>query len=80
MSQAYDNPSFKAEVTINGDVASHQDGLTTLTIDDHKKQQHDRDQWGKGIEFLLSCIAMAVGLGEDALLAHIHNFINLFVF
>ncbi|XP_049289146.1 sodium-dependent nutrient amino acid transporter 1-like isoform X2 [Anopheles funestus] len=24
----------------------------------------DRDQWGKGIEFLMSCIAMSVGLGN----------------
>jgi solute carrier family 6 (neurotransmitter transporter, glycine) member 5/9 len=25
---------------------------------------HDRENWGKGIEFLLSCIAMSVGLGN----------------
>uniref|UniRef100_A0AAG5DIX9 Transporter n=1 Tax=Anopheles atroparvus TaxID=41427 RepID=A0AAG5DIX9_ANOAO len=24
----------------------------------------DRDQWGKGVEFLMSCIAMSVGLGN----------------
>lgn len=24
----------------------------------------ERDQWGKGIEFLMSCIAMSVGLGN----------------
>lgn len=24
----------------------------------------ERDSWGKGIEFLLSCIAMSVGLGK----------------
>lgn len=60
MSQAYDNPTFTPEFPTrqpNG-----------LTIDDHQqqkpKQQNDRDLWGKGIEFLLSCIAMAVGLGN----------------
>lgn len=24
----------------------------------------DRDHWGKGVEFVLSCIAMSVGLGN----------------
>lgn len=29
--------------------------------DDQKPQVQQRDSWGKGIEFLLSCIAMSVG-------------------
>lgn len=29
-----------------------------------KKTAVERDSWGKGIEFLLSCIAMSVGLGN----------------
>lgn len=29
-----------------------------------KTSQKERDSWGKGIEFLLSCIAMSVGLGN----------------
>lgn len=29
-----------------------------------EKSQPERDNWGKGIEFLLSCIAMSVGLGN----------------
>lgn len=29
-----------------------------------KKPPKERDSWGKGIEFLLSCIAMSVGLGN----------------
>lgn len=57
MTQAYENPTFTPEfptTQVNG-----------LTIEDEKpKQQKHRDQWGKGIEFLLSCIAMAVGLGN----------------
>lgn len=32
--------------------------------EEKKKPQQDRDSWGKGIEFLLSCIAMSVGLGN----------------
>lgn len=31
---------------------------------DGKKPPKERDSWGKGIEFLLSCIAMSVGLGN----------------
>lgn len=45
---------------------------TTLQINDGKagssgklkKPPKERDSWGKGIEFLLSCIAMSVGLGN----------------
>lgn len=63
MTQAYDNPTFTSlEFPAN---QQHQNGVTTLSIDDRQdKNKHDRDQWGKGIEFLLSCIAMAVGLGN----------------
>lgn len=34
--------------------------------DDDDKDEHDtgRDTWGKDIEFLLSCVAMSVGLGN----------------
>ena len=33
-------------------------------IESQKKPPKERDSWGKGIEFLLSCIAMSVGLGN----------------
>lgn len=63
MAQAYDNPTFASEFpsTLVG-ASNQQSNFKTLTIE--KKHQHDRDQWGKGIEFLLTCIAMAVGLGN----------------
>ncbi|XP_065073599.1 sodium-dependent nutrient amino acid transporter 1 isoform X2 [Ochlerotatus camptorhynchus] len=32
--------------------------------DDEDDNSKGRDQWGKGIEFLMSCIAMSVGLGN----------------
>lgn len=32
--------------------------------EEQKKDPEARDSWGKGIEFLLSCIAMSVGLGN----------------
>lgn len=57
MSQAYDNPTFTATAEFPSN------GVTSLSIDDQQhnnNKHHDRDQWGKGIEFLLSCIAMAV--------------------
>lgn len=39
---------------------------TSLEIndDDEDGNGKGRDQWGKGIEFLMSCIAMSVGLGN----------------
>jgi solute carrier family 6 (neurotransmitter transporter, glycine) member 5/9 len=33
--------------------------------EEQKKTTKERDSWGKGIEFLLSCIAMSVGLGMN---------------
>lgn len=33
-------------------------------VESVKKPIEERDSWGKGIEFLLSCIAMSVGLGN----------------
>lgn len=40
------------------------DEKPTEEKEDTKKAPKDRDSWGKGIEFLLSCIAMSVGLGN----------------
>lgn len=37
---------------------------TETTSESSKKAPKERDSWGKGIEFLLSCIAMSVGLGN----------------
>lgn len=62
MSQAYDNPTFTSPEFPQ---QPQHDRVTTLTLDDqNNNNNHDREQWGKGIEFLLSCIAMAVGLGN----------------
>lgn len=33
-------------------------------LNSDSKKTRDRDQWGNGIEFLFSCIAMSVGLGN----------------
>lgn len=33
-------------------------------VPEEPKKNVERDSWGKGIEFLLSCIAMSVGLGN----------------
>lgn len=35
-----------------------------LDAADKDPEQPEREQWGKGIEFLMSCIAMSVGLGN----------------
>uniref|UniRef100_A0A336KCW2 Sodium-dependent nutrient amino acid transporter 1 n=1 Tax=Culicoides sonorensis TaxID=179676 RepID=A0A336KCW2_CULSO len=39
-------------------------GLINGEIDPDTKKKKERDQWGNGIEFLFSCIAMSVGLGN----------------
>lgn len=65
MSISYDNPTF---VTDNSLPATN--GTTILTVEQQnnevklKGHKTDRDTWGRGIEFLLSCIAMAVGLSN----------------
>lgn len=41
--------------------------LENGSCDDEEKDRHDpykRDNWGRGVEFLFSCIAMSVGLGN----------------
>lgn len=44
------------------------DGKETQQQKDEKQKKtaKERDSWGKGIEFLLSCIAMSVGLGMSS--------------
>lgn len=65
MSISFDNPIF---VTDNSLPITN--GTTVLTVEQQnngvkaKGHTKDRDTWGKEIEFLLSCIAMAVGLGN----------------
>lgn len=36
--------------------------VTAVNVNDN--QQPERENWGKGVEFLMSCIAMSVGLGN----------------
>lgn len=65
MSASFDNPTFVTDNTLPAI-----NGRTIHTIEQQcngvvaKGQTKDRDTWGKEIEFLLSCIAMAVGLGN----------------
>lgn len=35
-----------------------------VKLPDGEKQPEQRQQWGNGLEFLMSCIAMSVGLGN----------------
>lgn len=54
ISQHYPEPS-QFQVRDEKDQASEKSSVATTK---------ERDSWGKGIEFLLSCIAMSVGLGN----------------
>jgi solute carrier family 6 amino acid transporter-like protein 5/7/9/14 len=67
MSQNYDNPTFITDEHNlppksfnNGDNSSY----TSDTNKENENYTPGRENWGKGIEFLLSCIAMSVGLGN----------------
>ena len=44
----------------NGTINLENGGSTTTT----QSSESEREGWGKGIEFLMSCIAMSVGLGN----------------
>ncbi|XP_044731735.1 sodium-dependent nutrient amino acid transporter 1-like isoform X2 [Chrysoperla carnea] len=37
---------------------------TKLELQDSKNDEKERPEWGNGLEFLMSCIAMSVGLGN----------------
>jgi hypothetical protein len=73
----YSNPPFvknyktsssptKFNISDPNDKKRNQSDLPKLSHpqNEQQKQQPERDSWGKGIEFLLSCIAMSVGLGN----------------
>jgi solute carrier family 6 amino acid transporter-like protein 5/7/9/14 len=68
MTLAYDNPTFatdKSVVVANDTLAFTIDHKASNGDSNGNVQQPQaRDTWGKEIEFLLSCIAMAVGLGN----------------
>lgn len=52
--------------TANGKASANGFSKSDNPIDNDgtAKEEPGRDQWGKGIEFLMSCIAMSVGLGN----------------
>lgn len=58
---------FNDEIFKNGvstTVDSSQTTTTTTTTSDVTKPIKERGNWGNDIEFLMSCIAMSVGLGN----------------
>uniref|UniRef100_A0A1Y1M5C2 Transporter n=1 Tax=Photinus pyralis TaxID=7054 RepID=A0A1Y1M5C2_PHOPY len=54
-----DNPGFQIENGENG--RATKDSETKIKVD---SIETERAQWGNGLEFLMSCIAMSVGLGN----------------
>ncbi|XP_037946221.1 sodium-dependent nutrient amino acid transporter 1-like isoform X1 [Teleopsis dalmanni] len=59
MATQHQNPAFIGD---DGETPNDTNTQTTPAI--KVKPAKERDTWGKGIEFLLSCIAMSVGLGN----------------
>lgn len=70
MDQVHDNPSYISDETNKDNGLKSQNIVDTSTESSSEANITDenstpgRENWGKGIEFLLSCIAMSVGLGN----------------
>ncbi|KNC21112.1 hypothetical protein FF38_04338 [Lucilia cuprina] len=68
MTTPHENPAFVGDdgrgVTSKNNVEIGHITSTDTVIGAKNKPMPERDTWGKGIEFLLSCIAMSVGLGN----------------
>lgn len=60
VNQSYINDTFDPAITKNGKEISNEKGQET----DDLPAAPQRDTWGKSTEFLMSCIAMSVGLGN----------------
>jgi Sodium:neurotransmitter symporter family len=63
-----DNPTFVRD-ELDSEANVYEKRSETFTETATKKDQSadgddGRDSWGKGIEFLFSCIALSVGLGN----------------
>lgn len=67
MEQSIDNAGFVSDDIHHAPRLSNQFRITgsrlfSYQIDENSTE--NRENWGKGVEFLLSCIAMSVGLGN----------------
>ncbi|KAI8120513.1 Sodium-dependent nutrient amino acid transporter 1 [Lucilia cuprina] len=66
---AFDNPAFMSSkvdlITINSAESNENIQKSCDTASDNESQTTSgRDQWGNGLQFLMSCIALSVGLGN----------------
>ncbi|XP_065367623.1 sodium-dependent nutrient amino acid transporter 1-like [Calliphora vicina] len=66
---AFDNPGFMSSkvdlITINSAESEENIEKTCDSIPNNESQTPpSRDRWGSGVEFLMSCIALSVGLGN----------------
>ncbi|XP_055596215.1 sodium-dependent nutrient amino acid transporter 1-like isoform X1 [Uranotaenia lowii] len=60
-----DDNGVKRRHSRSGDsIATEPAGFSSTAALQPQEAETGRDQWGKGIEFLMSCIAMSVGLGN----------------
>lgn len=68
MTTPHENPAFVGDDGRNGLSKNNVEMGRSISTDNDPPPKHkpmpERDTWGKGIEFLLSCIAMSVGLGN----------------
>ncbi|XP_065367459.1 sodium-dependent nutrient amino acid transporter 1 isoform X2 [Calliphora vicina] len=69
MTTPHENPAFVGDDGRGGISKNNVEVGRSVSTDNNDplpkdKSMPERDTWGKGIEFLLSCIAMSVGLGN----------------
>lgn len=58
------NPSFVPDEISREENGGDKKDETSIKFTEPVDRGEQRDNWGKGIEFLLSCIALSVGLGK----------------
>lgn len=64
MTEGYDNAAYIPDTSNEIVTISGKTGNESTRSETEEKDEGTRDNWGRGIEFLLSCIAMSVGLGN----------------
>ncbi|CAH1100654.1 unnamed protein product [Psylliodes chrysocephalus] len=57
----FDNPAL---ISSNGNLDNNIPQEKKSSINENEEEVQERSQWGSGLEFLMSCVAMSVGLGN----------------
>lgn len=64
-------PGSSSEFSIAGSVASIAEKEAGSLGDGDDDDDHQKQEWSSPVEFLLSCVAMSVGLGSKSVLSSV---------